>query len=314
MGLEGLAVDGDGFQEGREVAAEHSLGGRRLHRFPAIDLPEALVIEEKEGLVFAVVQPGNAHRPPDARAEVVLGVHGLGCCVGTENGVLVIVEPAVGIQDAVLEQIVSRAVKVVCSWLGGEIDHAAACASKLSVEGVRHDLEFGDGLDAEAIGDLHVGRGKLGGGAVEQDVASALLSAAELKGSGGWRGGVVGHSTGESGRERCELERVTDLTAEGQRKRFQYLRRHGEADIRGFGLQVRGVAGHSHAGLSGADLQLSRDGGSAGNLHDDADLLETRETGSVDFQCVRSRLKLRKRKQPLGARSADVPAAGIDLS
>jgi len=131
---------------------------------------------------------------------------------------LVVVEPAVGIEDAVLEQIVSRTVKVVCSLLGGEIDYAAACASKLSIEGVRHDLEFGDGLDAEAIGDLHVGRGELGGGTVEQDVAAALLSAAQLEGSGGWRGRVVGHIAGESGRERCKLERVTDLTTEGQRK------------------------------------------------------------------------------------------------
>ena len=114
--------------------------------------------------------------------------------------------------------------KAVRSLLGDKIDHAAAGASKLGVEGVGHDLELGDGLDAEVIGDLHVGRGELGGGAVEQDVATALLSAAELEVSGGWRGGVVAHGAGESGRQCCKLERVADLTAEGQRKRFQYLR------------------------------------------------------------------------------------------
>ena len=155
---------------------------------------------------------------------------------------MVIVEPAVGIQDAVLEQIVSRAVKAVRSLLGGKIDHAAACASKLGVEGVGHDLELGDGLDAEAIGHLHVGRCQLGRGTVQKNVAAALLSAAELKGSGGWRGGVVGHRTGESGRERRELQRVADLAAEGQWERIQYLGRHREADIRRFGLQMRGIA------------------------------------------------------------------------
>ncbi len=169
--------------------------------------------------------------------------------------VLVVVEPAVGIQYAVLEQVVSRTVKAVRSLLGDEIDHAAAGTSKLGVEGVGHDLEFGDGLDAEVIGDLHVGRGQLGGGAVQQNIAAALLSAAELEGSGGWRGGVVGHGAGESGRECRKLEGVADLTAEGQRKRFQYLRRHREADIGGFGLQVRGVARDGYALCSRTHFQ-----------------------------------------------------------
>ena len=56
------------------------------------------------------------------------------------------------------------------SLLRDEIDHAAAGASKLGVKGVGHNFELGDGLDAEVIGDLHVGRSELGGGTVEQDV------------------------------------------------------------------------------------------------------------------------------------------------
>src|ERR1700683_603412 len=100
------------------------------------------------------------------------------------------------------------------------MDQTAAGASKLGVKGVGHDLELGDGLDAEVIGDLHVGRGELSGGAVEQDVATALLSATQLEVSRGRRRGVIGHGAGESGRECCKLERVADLTAEGQRTRF----------------------------------------------------------------------------------------------
>jgi hypothetical protein len=99
---------------------------------------------------------------------------------------LVVVEPAVGIQDAVLEQVISRSMKGVRSLFRGEIDHAATCASKLGVEGVGHNLELLHGLDAEAIGHLHVGRGELGGGAVQQNVTAALLSATELEGSGRW--------------------------------------------------------------------------------------------------------------------------------
>ena len=142
--------------------------GADKQRSASVDLPEALVIEEEEGFVFTVVKPGNADRPSDAGAEVVLRVKGLGCGVGSEDGILVVVEPAVGIQDAVLEQVVSGAVKGVRSLLRDQIDHAAAGASKLGVEGVGHDLELRDGLDAEVICDLHVGRGQFGGGAVEQ--------------------------------------------------------------------------------------------------------------------------------------------------
>jgi hypothetical protein len=160
---------------------------------------------------------------------------------------------------------------------------------------------------------LHVGRGELGGGAVEQDVAAALLSAAELEGSGGRRGGVVAHGAGESGREGRELQRVPDLTAEGQRKRIQNLRQHGEAHIGGFGLQVRGVAGDGYRGLGGTDIQLSSDGGSAGDLHDDADLTVGFKAGSVSFQRVSSRRKLGKREQTLRAGLAVVGASRLGL-
>ena len=37
---------------------------------------------------------------------------------------------------------------------------------------------------------------------------------------------------------------------------------------------MRGVAGHGHRGLSGSDLQQRCDGGRAGDLYDDADLLD----------------------------------------
>ena len=295
------------------VDCRSGLCGSRHLLGATVHLPEALVIEEEEGLVSAVVKPGNAHWSADTCSEVVLGVDGLRVYDLAGLRVSVVTGPAVGIQDAVLEQIVSRAVKRVRSLLGDEIDHAAAGASKLGVEGVGHDLELGDGLDAEVIGDLHVGRGELGGGAVEQDVFAARLSATEFEVSGGWRGGVVAHGAGESGRERREFQRVADLAAEGQRKRFQHLGRHGEADIGGFGLQMRSVAVHGHRSIRGTDLQLSIDGGSAANEHVDADLPVCLKAGSVHFQCVISRRKLGKREQALRAGLAVVGASRLGL-
>src|ERR1700744_3133536 len=93
--------------------------------------------KEEEGVVSPVVQLGNPNWTSEYPAEIVLAV--LGSAEGALDlrhphaihGLVAVIEPVVRIEDAVLDDGVGNAMKIVCSRLCGEAFDTRSRAAKL---------------------------------------------------------------------------------------------------------------------------------------------------------------------------------------
>ncbi len=206
-------VDGDGAAVGRprlrEVAgalerARHRVDLRERH-FAADLLP----VVHEEGLVGAVVEPGDLHRSVDGEPRLVPVEAGLldAAAVGVEG---------VRVQLLVAVVLVERAVELVGAALQHDVDDAAAGAAVLRVVDARLHLELGGRVGRRHEAQV-VRLRRLGAGvrhAVEQELVGVGAAAADLEvvhaavveravGAAG-EGGRVLHA----GRELRERERI----------------------------------------------------------------------------------------------------------
>ena len=141
----------------------HAVG----RRSGADAVAEALVRDEEEGLVAAVVQLGEDDRPAGCHAEIVLLVDGLGRA-----------EKAPGVQFLVAQELVDVAVEIVGARFGDEADGAAGSVAHVGFEAAGRHAEFGDGVHRRRI-----------------DLGPGDAVAVELAG-GRDRGAVEGHAVG----------------------------------------------------------------------------------------------------------------------
>src|SRR5574337_1775752 len=106
---------------------------------------EALVVEEEESLIFAVVQVRNKNRPPGGKAKIILSVGRLGSQGlprSLVKAVLSVECPSVGVESPVAEEIVNRAVELVGSGLHGQVDNAIPGFAELGSKIALQHFEF----------------------------------------------------------------------------------------------------------------------------------------------------------------------------
>ena len=232
---------------------------------PRARIVDALVAEQEEGLVLAVVDFRDANRTADGTAPAVEQE------VRTRRAGLV-QEEIVGPETGALEGVVDAAVEVVGAALDADVGDAALGLAELGVEGVGLDLEL-----LHDVGGRHVGGGDfegIGGGggrrAVNRDVVQVALGAAhrEVDDVGGFERTVQADAAVErhAGGQADQQERI----AVGERQiRDAFGIDHG-AQGGGFGVEQRSLRAHRHRLLRGADFQRDADVQAVGHADFDA--------------------------------------------
>ena len=154
-----------------EVALLPGFDGNASLRVRGASRSCALLSEEEECAIFAVVETGNRDRAADCSTELVSLEGGTGDTVS-------IVSPTIRIELAVAQKLEKRAMEFIAARTRGNVDDAAAGPAILGRERVADDVELGDAVDNRCVAclvDLTLFSGRM------TDVPSMVISLDALR-------------------------------------------------------------------------------------------------------------------------------------
>src|SRR6266542_2854700 len=96
--------------------------GEELCQASAFSQP--LIAEKPETFITPLIKPGDGDRPACSPAELIEGVVRLGPAGA-------VIEPVVGVERVIAEELIEAAVKLVAAGLHDDVNYAAACAPEL---------------------------------------------------------------------------------------------------------------------------------------------------------------------------------------
>src|SRR5262249_10929123 len=152
-----------------------------------------------------------------------------------------VIEPVVGIQGFVTEEIIAGAMQLIGAGFYCDADNAVAGLAIFGGKIALQYTELIDGVGGDTLVPLGVGRYERNRNAIHENVCPALLPPVNFKVVAGVAPGIVVDASDESRNKFNKLDGVTNRAVNLKRQILNERGLDRRADFRGGGLELRGI-------------------------------------------------------------------------